>query len=577
MSPDVLASHALLNCLIREVSAPEDQAWEDDGHLVIRLARSAVMLRAKLRRPSAGIGPRPSGEVQVRQDASWREIGWRRLAELIAAELTLATGTPNSEFATQVSDGHAAFVAIVRERAERSERSGRSEFGGGGGAESGGGADRVEAYLASEQALVAGHRFHPSPKTRQGHDWLRYAPEAGARFPLRFLAVRAGVLADDGDSSGLDRLGGPVPPDGYLALPAHPWQLRLLADQPWLTEALRRGLLIDLGDGDREVVPTSSVRTVYDPVADVFCKFSLNVRITNCVRKSAWYELAGSVALTRLLAPVFAELGRRFPGTVLLGEPGYRTVALASRDAYEGLAVIVRDGVRARTAPHVTPLLAASLTEPAARLFDGRDCDWLVAWWQAYVRLVAPPVLGAFFRHGVVLEPHLQNVLIGVDHDGWPAQVLFRDLEGTKLVSSRHAALLAGLPPGVARGLAYDTKRGWDRVAYCLLVNHLAEVAAAIADRSPTAAACERELWRQARHVLTEAAAEHGWPPELRAVLAGVPLPAKANLRVRWARDADRDAAYVQVPNPLRQLEPRPLEPGRLEPSPLESRQLEPA
>jgi siderophore synthetase component len=523
--------------------------------------------------------------VQVRQDASWREIGWRRLAELIAAELTLATGTPNTEFAAQVSECHAAFGAILRERAEQRERSGASERSGadaGLGSVTGReGANRVEAYLASEQALVAGHRFHPSPKTRPGHDWLRYAPEAGARFPLRFLAVRSGVLADDGDSSGLDRLGGPVPPDGYGVLPAHPWQLRLLADQPcqrrMLSEALRRGLLIDLGDGDREVVPTSSVRTVYDPVADVFCKFSLSVRITNCVRKSAWYELAGSVALTRLLAPVFAELGRRFPGTVLLGEPGYRTVALASRDAYEGLAVIVRDGVRARTAPHVTPLLAASLTEPAARLFDGRDCDWLAGWWQAYVRLVAPPVLGAFFGHGVVLEPHMQNVLIGVDHDGWPTQVLFRDLEGTKLVSSRHAALLAGLPPGVARGLAYDTKRGWDRVAYCLLVNHLAEVAAAIADRSPTAAACERELWRQSRHVLTEAAAEHGWPPELRAVLAGVPLPAKANLRVRWARDADRDAGYVQVPNPLRQLEPRQLEPGRLEPSPLESRQLEPA
>ena len=379
------------------------------------------------------------------------------------------------------------------------------------------------------------------------------------------------MRAGDGDSSGLDRLGGPVPPDGYLVLPAHPWQLRLLAGQPGqreiLSRALRRGLLADLGDGGREVVPTSSVRTVYDPVADVFCKFSLNVRITNCVRKSAWYELAGSVALTRLLAPVFAELGRRFPGTVLLGEPGYRTVALASRDSYEGLAVIVRDGVRVRTEPHVTPLLAASLTEPAARLFDGRDCDWLIAWWQAYVRMVAPPVLGAFFGHGVVLEPHLQNVLVGVDDDGWPAQVLFRDLEGTKLVSSRHAALLAGLPAGVARGLAYDARRGWDRVAYCLLVNHLAEVAAAIADRSATAAACERELWRQARHVLTEAAAEHAWPPELRAVLAGVPLPAKANLRVRWARDADREAGYVNVPNPLRQLEPRQLELAQLEPA----------
>jgi siderophore synthetase component len=591
VSPDVLACHALLNCLIREVSAPEDQAWEDDGHLVIRLARSAVLLRARLRRPSAGIGPRPTGEVQVRQEASWQAIGWRRLAELIAAELTLATGTPNTEFAAQVSDGHAAFGAILRERAERRGRSEKCEKSGvdagvgpsvGVGSVAGrDGEDRVAAYLASEQALVAGHRFHPAPKTGQGRDWLRYAPEAGARFPLRFLAVRADVRAGDGDSSGLDRLGGPVPPDGYLVLPAHPWQLRLLAGDPCqrqvLSQALRRGLLIDLGCGGREVVPTSSVRTVYDPVADVFCKFSLNVRITNCVRKSAWYELAGSVALTRLLAPVFAELGRRFPGTVLLGEPGYRTAALPSRDAYEGLAVIVRDGVRVRTEPHVTPLLAASLTEPAARLFDGRDRDWLTGWWQAYVRLVAPPVLGAFFGHGVVLEPHLQNVLIGLDDDGWPAQVLFRDLEGTKLVSSRHAALLTGLPAGVARGLAYDARRGWDRVAYCLLVNHLAEVAAAIADRSATAAACEKELWRQARHVLTEAAAEHAWPPELRAVLAGVPLPAKANLRVRWARDADRDAGYVTVPNPMRGLEPCHLGSYELEPRQLELAQLEPA
>jgi siderophore synthetase component len=217
--------------------------------------------------------------------------------------------------------------------------------------------------------------------------------------------------------------------------------------------------------------------------------------------------------------------------------------------------VLVCDGLRARIAPDVTPLLAASLTEPGPGLFDGRDGDWLLAWWQSYVRLVAPPVLDAFFGHGVVLEPHLQNVLVGVDGDGRPAQAVFRDLEGTKLVASRHGALLGGLPPGVARGLAYDTRRGWDRVAYCLLVNHLAEMAAAIADRCGPGADCERELWRQARQVLTEAAAEHGWPPELRAVLAGVPLPGKANLRVRWYRDADREAGYVPVPNPLRGLD----------------------
>ena len=573
MSPDELACHALLNCLIREVAAPEDQAWEDGGYLIIRLPRSAVTLRAGLRRPSAGIGPRTAREVQVRQEGTWRDVGWRRLADLIAAELTMATGTVNAEFVAQVRDGHAAFAAILAAREQGTAREAssagdqgsgsgsRDHAGPGGGSRDDagpGGGDRIEEYLASEQALVAGHRFHPSPKTRQGapRDWLRYAPEAGARFPLRFLAVREEALAEEGDGSALDRLGGPVPPAGTRLLPVHPWQFQLMAAQPWLRRAMGRGLLTDLGEGSREVVPTASVRTVYDPVADVFCKFSLNVRITNCLRKLAWYELPGAVVLTRWLAPVFAELDRKFPGTTLLGEPGYRTAALASRDAYEGLAVIVREGVRARTAADVTPLLAASLTEPAGGLFDGRDSDWLLGWWQAYVRIVAPPVLDAFFGHGVVLEPHLQNVLVGVDSDGRPVQAVFRDLEGTKLVASRHGALLAGLPPRVARGLAYDARRGWDRVAYCLLVNHLAEVAAAIADRCAPAADCERELWRQARQVLTEAAAEHGWPPELRAVLAGVPLPGKANLRLRWYRDADRNAEYIPVPNPLRGLDP---------------------
>src|SRR6202012_3607248 len=97
---------------------------------------------------------------------------------------------------------------------------------------------------------------------------------------------------------------------------------------PWRRRAFRDKVLIDLGAGSRAVFPTSSVRTVYDPAADVFAKFSLNVRITNCVRTSAWYELAGSVLLTGLLTPVFADLQAAFPGTVLLGEPGYRTAAL---------------------------------------------------------------------------------------------------------------------------------------------------------------------------------------------------------------------------------------------------------
>jgi len=551
VNPDTLTVQALLNCLVREVSAPEGQVREADGHLLVRLARSDRLLRLGTRRPSAGLGPRLAGDAALRCEDVWHPVGWERLAGLIADELELATGLPNDEFTGQVRDSHTAMTVIAAARQPRPARTGDPV---------------IDRYLPSEQALIAGHRFHPAPKAREGDPraWLPFAPEAGARFPLRFLAVRADALDADGDTAGLERLGGPPVPPGYHALPAHPWQLSLLAEAPWLRQAFRDLVLIDLGDGTRETVPTSSVRTVYDPVSDLFCKFSLNVRITNCVRKNAWYELAGAVAMTGLLGPVFADLTARFPGTALLGEPGYRTVALPDEAAVEGLSVIVREGLRGHLAPGVTPVLAASLTEPstggqAPHLLDGRDPDWLLAWWEAYLRTVAPPVLHALFGHGVVLEPHLQNVVIGLDADGLPAQGIFRDLEGTKLLTPAHDDFLATLKPGVARALGYDAERGWNRVAYCLFVNHLAEVAAAVADRQPHQAdRIETALWQRTGAVLTGFARDHGWPPALRALLAGVPLPAKANLRLRWARGADRTAGYLPVRNPLGPHAPNP-------------------
>nr|BFE83349.1 hypothetical protein GCM10020093_059500 [Planobispora longispora] len=117
-------------------------------------------------------------------------------------------------------------------------------------------------------------------------------------------------------------------------------------------------------------------------------------------------------------------------------------------------------------------------------------------WWRAYVERVAPPVLDAYLSHGVVLEPHLQNVLVGVDDAGIPVEAVFRDLEGTKLVAGRHD--LSDLPGRVADRLAYDAASGWNRVLYCLMVNHLPEVAATLAGTSPEADALLRELWAAA-------------------------------------------------------------------------------
>ncbi|MEU7412472.1 IucA/IucC family protein [Streptomyces sp. NPDC042638] len=533
---DAVTAHTLLNCLIREVSAPEHQVTVDDGHLLLRLPRRGILLRCPLRRISLIGAHRFQGPVQRFADDAWATVGWRELAGHIQDELRLRTGDANEEFLSQVADSRETIHTALEGRA--------------------GVTPHADPYVASEQSLVFGHRFHPTPKARTGDpaDWLAYGPETGARFPLRYLAVRRALVREEGDLREMDALC-PANEPGFAVLPVHPWQYRLLEDQGRLREAMAAGDVVDTGVSGAELVPTASVRTLYHPGNDTFLKFSLNVRLTNCVRKHASYELPGCVALNRLLQPVFADLAGRFPGCALLAEPGYRTLDTAGDIALlEGLGVIVRSGLRRHLRTGVTPLLAAAVADEyptsdahVSHLLARGDGD-VLAWWDAYLRLLLPPVLAAYFEHGVVLEPHLQNVVVGVHPDGTPAQMFFRDLEGTKLLPGHHERSLADLPDDVRGPLTYDSERGWNRVAYCLLVNHTAEVLGALADLAPT---LEPALWGLVRDHLGAYARTAAEPPRLRALLSGVPLPAKANLLLRWARKADRHATYVPLPSPL--------------------------
>jgi siderophore synthetase component len=510
---------ALLRCCVREVSGPRGQVWHAEPYVLLRVADTLLRVRTY-----GGLALRFEGQAEWLEDGAWQPLSADLLVRLVEVELG-GTGPAepgsdeaglrrvNDEFAAQVAASRDVMATLLEVR-----RDARPP---------------ADPWLASEQALVFGHPFHPSPKARGGMDWLRYAPEAHADFPLRLLGVRNDVLAQAGDTDPLDALG--QAPRGYSLLPAHPWQLDLLAAE--LAAPLADGRLVDLGDSARMATPTSSVRTVYEPQIDRCLKFSLDVRITNCVRKNSWYELAGAVELTRRLGPVFDDLAAEFPGTGWLPEPGYRSADLGIR-LLEGLGVIIRISPWSVCQPGVTPLLSGALAvaaEPPAEP---------ARWWRAYVEHVALPVLDAYLSHGVVLEPHLQNVLIGVDAAGLPVEAVFRDMEGTKLVAGRHD--LSALPSRIAEALTYDPASGWNRVVYCLMVNHLAEIAASLAGPGPT-----RELWAVAGEVLAGYAESRGWPRPLSDLLAGVPLPAKANLSVRWARSADRSAGYVPVANPL--------------------------
>lgn len=546
-SADEAVAHTLLNCLLRELPEAEKQAVVIGRDLLFRLPRSGIQLRVALRRSSLLGAHRFAGPVTQFTDGRWTAIGWRRLAEHTDTELSALTGAPNDEFLDQIASSHQGVTAALTAARPLSATG-----------------DPLTDYLASEQSLVYGHRFHPTPKARGGNPgtWSAYAPEAGASFPLRMLAVREELILQEQDENGaadpLDQLA--AVPAGYRLLPAHPWQYQLLHDQPSLRAALRRGDVLDLGPGPTRFSATASVRTLYDGAT--FLKFSLNIRITNCVRKNADYELAGAVALTRLLGPALADLSARFPDSDLLREPAYRSLAVPGPDGgrpdpalVEGLGVIVREGLGVRQRPGTTALLAAAVadeypTGPAhlSRLLPGTDRSTMLRWWGRYLRLLFPPVLAAYFDHGIVLEPHLQNVLVCVDTDAQPVQVLFRDLEGTKLLPEYHAAALAALPAGVSGPLTYDADRGWDRIIYCLVVNHAAEMLAVLADRHPAA---ETVLWAQVRNVIGEYAEQHGRQARLDPLLAGEPLPAKANLLTRWGRAADREAGYVRLRSPL--------------------------
>ncbi|GII57026.1 iron transporter [Planotetraspora thailandica] len=521
---------ALLRCCARELCGPRGRLTTAGPYTLLRVAGTTIRVRA-----AGGIALRFEGPAEWLDDDTWRPLTSELLVELAAAELKDVEQDEdtaphprepydgNDEFAAQVAASRDAVAALLTARARATPPR--------------------DPWLASEHALVSGHPFHPSPKAHTGPALTLHAPEAHARFPLRLLAVRADLVSTHGDATALDALG--AAPPGYTLLPAHPWQADLLAAE--LREPLADGRLIDLGY-THPVTPTSSVRTVYEPVTGNCLKLSLDVRITNCVRKNAWYELAGAVELTRRLRPVFDRLAMRFPGTGWLPEPGSRSAALGTR-LLEALGVIVREGPWQVCGPGVTPLLAGALAVPGS---DGvpqavrthRQEDPL-GWWKAYVERVAPPVLEAYFAHGVVLEPHVQNVLVGVDSTGLPVEVMFRDLEGTKLVAGRHD--LSGLPARVGEAMTYEAGRGWNRVVYCLMVNHLAEVAATLAETG----APLPDLWAAARKALEEHAERYGRPEPLGRLLDGAPLPAKANLAVRWARAADRAAGYVSVASPF--------------------------
>ena len=581
----------LLNCYCREVAGPQGQLdvgplfgqndWPQSVHMALKnrggnAGRACVM---HIRFPLSGArlltvveSVSATGNFRYRSlfyckapTKAWDFLCCEKLARLLLRELSLQTDTPpNDELMEQIRDSVTVTTAVLQ-----AARPGPFS------------AEPLQAFIESEQALIFGHPFHPAPKSRQGvsyNDMLRYSPEMGARFALHYFAVRRDDLLQQSVlAMPCDQIIAQQAPaslaagDGYALIPTHPWQARYLLTHPGVAQALRAGQLRDLGAQGDAYYPTSSIRTLFHPNNPYFYKASLNIRITNCVRKNAVYELEGALQVTRIMRQLMPELQHYFPGAAILEEPAFISLDLKLDDAQlnkevtEGFGMILRRGFHDTLQPGVTPLLAGALfgnhvhgeqrmRELLAQTGKRSGAAWEQAaeqWFSRYVEQVMYPVLYCYFAHGVIFEPHLQNVVIGVA-DSQPQQVFLRDFEGVKLASERYdARQLQEVSPQAREALWYSSELGWKRISYCLFVNNFCEAISRIGAGN---AHLEQRLWAVVGHHLHRYQTQFGddqSAPRINALLDGEPFPGKSNLLNRFFKRADRATTYLPVMNPI--------------------------
>ncbi|WP_445078535.1 IucA/IucC family protein [Streptomyces hayashii] len=615
-------------------SAVDDLLDHADPHTAAQAAAVENLLRCWVREtglPAPGDGvlrvPLPASGVSLLVPVHhWSPTGWHRfglprladaprqappadavtLAALLARETPAGKGEGAGEgeggvdLVARVADSVRRTAVFVAERRERP-------------------ADGPDLFLAAEQALLLGHPLHPTPKSREGlsdGEARLYSPESRGSFPLHWLAVAPSVLAAD---SAWTEGGRPVPaarltarlagaglplPDGFAALPVHPWQLGEMRRRPEAEALFDAGLLRDLGAHGLPWHPTSSVRTVHRAGAPAMLKLSLGLRITNSRRENLRKELHRGVEVHRLLRSGLAERWHAaHPGFDIVRDPAWLAVDGPDGRPLTGLDVMIRhnpftpeDDVCCLAAlvaprPHAreaadaddrTPGTAAApagtgpvsrsrLAVIVTRLAErtGRPPGAVAAeWFLRYLEQVVRPVLWLDGVAGIALEAHQQNTLVLLDPDGWPRGGRYRDNQGYYFRESRRADLDGRLPGVGERSDTFVSDDVADeRFCYYLGINNVLGLIGAfgsqrLADERLLLAAFRRFL-ADADRPRADARSASGPGPtggrsSLPARLLDAPvLPCKANLLTRLhgldelVGPVDTQSVYVTVANPL--------------------------
>nr|WP_297459464.1 IucA/IucC family protein [uncultured Halomonas sp.] len=357
-------------------------------------------------------------------------------------------------------------------------------------------------FAEAEQGLLAGHAFHPAPKSRApftAQEARRYCPEHRARVALGWWAVAPEFLTSgssrDANAPELARtllpadLAGRLPA-GFAALPMHPWQAQHLKQQSTVQALEKAGQLIWLGEGEADWVPTSSHRSLYAPGAPWMVKSSLSARLTNSLRLLSVKEVERGLRLDDWMCGL--DVARRFPGFAVMQEPAWLGWCDASGQVDPASLVLLRENPL-RESPDTEAVVLATLTQQplttggetllAARVRAtaqhlGEPLERVArGWFAAFCEQVLTPLFGLAVEDGIVLLAHQQNIVLRLD-DGWPVGMFYRDCQGSG-VSDR---FLAQHPE-----LTEPPENHWSRATlrryflYYLLINSTFAVTSALA------------------------------------------------------------------------------------------------
>ncbi|WP_172885751.1 IucA/IucC family siderophore biosynthesis protein [Jiangella sp. DSM 45060] len=505
-------------------------------------------------------------------DAEPRPVGLAQLAVLLADTLPALRTEP---LLTRVLDSAAAVAGYLDGRADEIDQLWSAE---------------PLPFAATEQALLLGHLVHPTPKSRGelgAVERLRFSPETGGRFALRWLAVdrdlvRHGsaldtpapelaeaLLRDDPtvDHAALRATRDAVGGDRVL-IPAHPYEADRLAADPVTADLFDTGAVVDLGAWGAPFLPTTSVRTVYRADAPWQLKFSLHVRVTNSMRVMLPKELDRAVESAALARTVIGEHTRQAaPHFVLVQDPAYLTVA---RDGatLDGFSVLLRENRWNHHGPSdVSALTTLCQDHPyggSSRLaaiiaaISGREhrAEHVVAreWFGRFCDVVVRSLVRLYLDVGLCFEAHQQNTLVELT-DGWPVRGVYRDSQGYFHRAAAHDDLVTVVPGlGEVTESIFPEDLADERLVYYLFVNLTLGVVNALGP-----CVDETVLLRHLRRVLTEERSRGGRYPAtlLDRLLDDERWPCKANLLTR-AHDMDElvgdistQSVYVTLPNPL--------------------------